>query len=99
MRKAARIAGSLLIVAGVLTLAWVLVVWRWQDPFTALYTHFQQARLSHTYDKRAAAFRTRIDRGDLATVQRQVADEARAYRRSLRAGDPIGRLHIGRIGL
>ena len=99
MRRIARIAGALMVIAGVLTLAWAVVVWRWQDPFTALYTHVQQARLSHTYDKRVAAFRPRIDRGDLATVQRQVAGEARDYRRSLHAGDPIGRLHIGRIGL
>ncbi|MFL5964680.1 MAG: sortase [Gaiellaceae bacterium] len=100
MSKAARIFGSLLIVAGVLTLAWAVLVWRWQDPFTALYTHFQQARLSSTYEKRAAAFRPRvIPGGDLASVQREVASEARAYRRALRTGDPVGRLRIGRIGL
>ena len=100
MKKAARIFGSLLIVAGVLTLAWVIVVWRWQDPFTALYTHFQQARLSSTYEKRAAAFRPRVAHvADLASVEREVASEARTYRRTLRPGDPVGRLHIGRIGL
>ena len=99
MRKLARILGSLLIVAGVLTMAWVVLVWRWEDPFTAVYTHFEQARLSHTYDKRAAAFRPRLAHGDLASVQRQIAGEAKAYRRTLHAGDPIGRLRIGRIGL
>jgi sortase A len=99
MRKASRIFGSLLIVAGVLTLAWVVVVWRWQDPFTALYTHFEQARLSNTYEKRANAFHARPTHGDLASVQRQVASEARAYQRTLRTGDPVGRLRIGRIGL
>ena len=99
MRKASRIFGSLLIVAGVLTLAWVVVVWRWQDPFTALYTHFEQARLSNTYEKRANAFHARPTHGDLVSVQRQVASEARAYQRTLRTGDPVGRLHIGRIGL
>jgi sortase A len=99
MTKASRIFGSLLIVAGVLTLAWVVVVWRWQDPFTALYTHFEQARLSNTYEQRASAYRPRTTGGDLASVQRQVANEARAYRRSLQTGDPVGRLRIGRIGL
>src|SRR4051794_17318875 len=99
MRKTARIFGSLLIVAGLLTLVWVGVVWRWEDPFTALYTHFQQARLSHTYDKRAAAFHPQLGGGDLASMERQVAGEARAYQRTLQAGDPIGRLRIGRIGL
>jgi sortase A len=99
MRKTSRIFGSLLIVAGVLTLAWVVVVWRWQDPFTALYTHFEQARLSNTYEKRANAYHPRTSGGDLASVQRQVTNEARAYRRSLQTGDPVGRLRIGRIGL
>lgn len=99
MRKTSRIFGSLLIVAGVLTLAWVVLVWRWEDPFTAVYTHFQQARLSHTYQKRVNAFRPRVTRGDLVSVQRQVAGEARAYRRTLKTGDPVGRLRIGRIGL
>ncbi len=99
MRKTSRIFGSFLIVAGVLTLAWVVLVWRWQDPFTAVYTHFQQARLSSAYDRRAGAFHARPTHGDLASVQRQVANEARAYRRTLHAGDPVGRLRIGRIGL
>jgi sortase A len=99
MRKTSRILGSLLIVAGVLTLAWVVLVWRWEDPFTAVYTHFQQSRLASTYEKRANAFRPRITRGDLASMERQVASEARTYQRSLHVGDPVGRIRIGRIGL
>ena len=54
-RKLARVLGAVLIAAGILTLAWVIVVWRWQDPFTALYTHFEQARLARAYERRAAA--------------------------------------------
>lgn len=99
MHRTAKIAGSLLIVAGALTLAWVVLVWRWQDPFTALYTHFQQARLSSSYERRAAAFQPRVTRGDLAAVEQQVATEARAYGRTLKTGEPVGRLRIGRIGL
>jgi len=99
VHRLTRILGSLLIAAGVLTLAWVIVVWRWQDPFTAVYTHVQQTRLSHTYERRAATFRPHLTRGNLASIERQVAAEARAYRRRLHRGDPIGRLRIGRIGL
>jgi sortase A len=99
MRRASRIIGSLLIVAGVLTLAWVVLVWRWQDPFTALYTHFEQARLSDSYEKRASAFRPPATPGDFASVQRLVAAEARAYQGSLHPGEAVGRLIIGRIGL
>ena len=99
MRTFSRIFGSLLILAGVLTLAWVVLVWRWQDPFTAVYTHFQQARLSSSYEKRSATFQPRITRGDLASVEHQIATEARLYRRTLKTGEAVGRLSIGRIGL
>jgi sortase A len=99
MRRASRIAGSLLVAGGVLTLVWVVLVWRWEDPFTALYTHLQQSRLSHAYEQRAATFHPRVTRGDLVAVERQVAAEARAYGRTLHRGDPVGRLRIGRIGL
>jgi sortase A len=83
----------------VLTLVWVALVWRWQDPFTAAYTHFQQSRLASSYEKQAAAFRPRVTHGNLASVQRQVAGEARAYRRTLQPGKPVGRILIGRVGL
>jgi sortase A len=99
MRRLTRILGSLLIAAGVLTLAWVVLVWRWQDPFTGLYTHVQQARLSHAYEQHAATFRPHLAHGNLVSVERQVAAEARAYRHTLQRGDAIGRLRIGRIGL
>jgi len=102
MRRFGRIFGTLLILAGVLTLAWVVVVWQWQDPFTALYTHFQQTRLAHAYERRAEAFQPALPRPehrDLAAVERSVAAEARAYQRTLKEGDPVGRIKIGRIGL
>jgi sortase A len=99
MRRFRRILGSFLLAAGVLTLAWVVCVWRWEDPFTGAYTHVQQSRLSHAYDREAAAFQPRLRKGDLASVERQVATSARAYGKTLRAGDPVGRIKIGRIGL
>ena len=43
-------------VVGVLTLVWVVVVWRWQDPFTAIYTAYEQHELVQSYDRRAKAF-------------------------------------------
>lgn len=99
MRRFSRILGTLLIAAGVLTLAWVIVVWRWQDPFTAIYTHFEQSRLAHAYERRAATFKPRVKGSKLTTVAREVAQEARAYRLSLQTGSAVGRLKIGRIGL
>jgi sortase A len=101
LRTFTRILGLLLIVAGVLSLAWVVVVWRWQDPFTAIYTHIEQNHLAHSYERRVRAYKPRPipTHTDLAAVERQIAAEARAYRSSLHTGDPVGRLQIGRIGL
>ena len=76
MRLAGRILGPLLIAAGVLTLTWVVVVWQWQDPFTAIYTHVQQNRLSSSYERRVHVYRPKPTRGkDLAAVQVQIAAE------------------------
>ena len=101
LRRATRAFGTLLIVAGALTLIWAVVVWQWQDPFTALYTHFQQQHLASVYKKRVAAYtpRVRVRTFNLATAEREIAIDARRYRRTLQIGDPVGRLKIGRIGL
>jgi sortase A len=99
VRRWVRVLGAVLVAAGVLTLAWVIVVWQWQDPFTALYTHFEQVQLSHTYEKRAAAFHPHLPAGDLASRKRRIAAEAGIYAHTLNEGDPVGRLRIGRIGL
>ena len=56
-KRVMRITGTLLLAAGVAMLVWVLVVWRWQDPFTALYTTWKQHQLSQSYSDRAEAFR------------------------------------------
>ena len=37
MRRYVRIFGTVLTGAGLLTLVWALLVWQWQDPFTAIY--------------------------------------------------------------
>jgi|SRR5579884_2011075 len=99
MRRVARILARLLIAAGVLVLAWVIVVWQWQDPFTAIYTHIQQTHLEHRYERQVKAFHPHIEHGDPAAVEKEVAAAAAAYRRTLHTGDPVGRLRIGRIGL
>jgi sortase A len=100
MGRAARILGGLLIVSGVLTLAWAIVVWRWQDPFTAVYTHWQQHKLAQSLDRRVAAFRPiRIKAPSQADERRLIAAEALRYRGEVRRGQAIGRIVIGRIGL
>src|SRR5437899_1945069 len=73
---------------GLLTLG--LVVWRWQDPFTALYTAHEQHKLTAHYEQRLRSY---------APASRSIALEAKRYRLSLHPGDPVGRLRIPRLGL
>jgi sortase A len=113
MRQTARIAGALLIGAGVLGLAWALVVWKWQDPITALYTTYQQHMLAASYEQAVASYReptptpaaTAAAPGkrhvtvDLKAEQRRIAVEAARYRKTLKVGQALGRLRIPRLGL
>ena len=102
MRRFARVTGGLLIVAGVLTLAWAITVWRWQDPFTALYTHWQQNKLSHALEQEIQAYRPTPAPGkkrDLAAERRAIALDARRFQHEATTGQAIGRIVIGRIGL
>jgi sortase A len=100
MRRIARIVGAVMVVAGVLTLAWAVVVWRWQDPFTALYTHWQQSRLSTSLDHQFAEYHpVRIDRTDLAAERLAISKDAHTFRHTAKAGQAIGRIEIARIGL
>ncbi|HEX6701455.1 MAG TPA: class D sortase [Gaiellaceae bacterium] len=100
MRRLLRIVGSLLVVAGVLTLGWCLLVWQWQDPFTALYTHYQQHRLASAYDERFKAFKPIDVAGASLTAERKaIATEAAAYRRESKRGEAIGRIKVPRLGL
>jgi sortase A len=100
MRRAARISGTLLVAAGVLVCIWAVLVWRWQDPLTALYTHWQQHKLAARLDREMAAFRpVHADRTNFAAERREIAADARRFRRTAEPGQPIGRIVIGRIGL
>jgi sortase A len=101
MRRLARPLGTVLIVAGVLGVAWVVVVWRWQDPVTALYTHWKQHELAQSIDRQFAAYRPtyRADRADLAAERHTIASDAARFRRDAERGQAIGRIAIGRIGL
>jgi sortase A len=104
MRRLARPLGTVLIVAGVLGIAWVVVVWRWQDPVTGLYTDWKQHQLAQSIDRQFSAYRPthrvgRLDRSDLAAERRAIAADAARFRRDATRGQAIGRIVIGRIGL
>ncbi len=104
MRQLLRISGALLIGAGVLGLAWALVVWQWQDPITALYTTYQQHRLAASYNETFDAYRAPtlppVHRTvDVEAEQHAIALEAAKYRRTLKVGGPVGRIRVPRLGL
>ena len=102
MRRLSRIAGTLLAVAGVGMLVWVLVVWRWQDPFTALYTHWKQHQLSQAYERRFSAYepaQLRQNEVSVSARTKVIAREARLYRIHSGRGQAIGRIRVPRLDL
>jgi sortase A len=99
MRGRVHLLGTLLAVAGVLTLGWALLVWQWQDPFTALYTTWKQHELATQYDKRARSFTTTISGPTVKAERASIAREAKLYRISSKRGQVIGRLRVPRMGI
>jgi sortase A len=94
-----------MIVAGLCSVAWALLVWQWQDPFTAIYTKYQQHKLASSFAHEFADYRPPdADRpSSTATPSKSdralVATAARAYRLSLHEGEPVGRLIVPRLHL
>ena len=99
MRRSARALGTLLVVAGSLLLVWAVVVWQWQDPFTALYTKWKQHQLTTQYDKRTKSFESTISGTTLAAERRSIAREAKRYRLASKRGEAIARLRVPRMGV
>jgi sortase A len=99
VRRGIRLLGTLLAVAGVLTLFWALVVWQWQDPFTALYTKWKQHQLAAQYDQRTRSFEPAISGTTQAAERKSIAREARRYRTSSTRGEVIGRLLVPHMGV
>jgi sortase A len=103
-RTVFRWLGTALIASGVLVLAWVVLVWQWQDPFTALYTKWEQRELRSEYAHREADYRppravVHRKKRNLAAYELSIAAAARRYRHSLHEGDAIGRIQVPRLGL
>lgn len=89
---------------GLLGLAWVVTVWLWQDPFTAVYTKWEQRGLAHQYEQmlRSRSWEPRAVVQNKAAERvsaTEIAREASAYRRATHPGEAIGRIVIGRLGL
>jgi sortase A len=112
-RRGLRFLGTALIVLGVGAVAWTIVVWRWQDPFTALYTMYQQHKLAGRYQKIQKAYRPLLvqtsqpraalrARGagvNIARERQLIRRDSARYQSSLHAGMPLGRIKVHRLGL
>ena len=99
--RALRLLGSALIVGGVLVLAWTFVVWRWNDPFTSLYTRWQQHELADDYAALDARYHGhRIPpRATREAAARAIAADARRFRATAVQGAAIGRIVVPRLDL
>lgn len=101
MRRFVRILGTLMIIAGVGTLAWAVAVWQWQDPFTAVLTGLEQRELDQDLERTF----DRVGPGALSVAvtpkqrRRGLERDAQAWRRTSKRGDPIARLRVPRLDL
>lgn len=99
--------GTVLMVVGLLVLAYGLAVLFWRDPLTDLYTRYQQHKLEGELEHEWPTDQTgRLDadfHGDeaarLAAVQEQVRRAAEDFQSRLREGKPMGRISIPRMDL
>jgi sortase A len=106
-RRWLRVAGTGFVVAGAACLVWVLVVWQWQDPFTAVYTTYEQHELTAAYHRAVARYEAppavrrlaKAHSSSVASEERSVAIAAAAYRRTLGPGHAVGRIRVHRLGL
>ena len=99
MRRLARITGTLMVVAGLASLAWAFTVWKWEDPFTAAVHYFEQRELAESLDRRLEEGRPAGGAGTAVDVRTSLPRSAVEWRRTSERGDAVARLRIPRLGL
>ena len=99
--------GTTLIVAGVGFLVWSFVVWQWNDPFTSLYTRWEQRKLESEYSALLEKLPpppaiapsqqpSGTPKPDPAVATRKAAT---TFRKTAPSGGAIGRITIPRLGV
>jgi sortase A len=99
MRRLTRIAGTLLVVAGLGFLAWALTVWQWQDPFTAALNRLEQRELAQEFDRRVEEGRSGLAAASSDQVLAALPRAAARWRHTSERGDAIARIRIPALGL
>jgi sortase A len=112
-RKGRRRLGKILIVAGVLLVAYSAAVILWRDPVTDLYARWRQHQLAAELNREFAAYAAVVepapvaDAGPRAPTARQRAESSRghveaaanALNGKLKMGHALGRIKVPRLGL
>jgi sortase A len=99
-RRALRVFSSVLIVAGAIVLSDAVATLLWQEPVSAVYAHFQQGELGNQLVQLEQAPLAPAEKRALAKIPdptRRLAFRARALKRRLEPGDPMGRIVIPAI--
>jgi sortase A len=99
-RRALRVFSSVLIVAGAIVLSDAVATLLWQEPVSAVYAHFQQGELGNQLVELEQAPLAPAEKRALAKIPdptRRLAFRARALKRRLEPGDPMGRIVIPAI--
>jgi sortase A len=106
LRRLARIVGTILLVAGVGAILWGVVIWRFGDPVTALYTRWEQHQLAGRYERLAitvkAATGTKTASGttvDPVAERKAKRKAARTTHALVETSEPLGRIRVPRLGL
>lgn len=101
MRRFARLSGIVLAAVGLLALVWAFVVWRWQDPFTALYTTWQQRKLASQLQHELATWPSpQFTRHESLRAEAHVIElAATRFRHTAQVGQAIGRIVVPRLDL
>src|SRR5918997_6623707 len=102
MRRALRVLANVLIVGGVLLLADGVVTLLWEERLSSLYAGVQQGRLEdrlEELERRGPPASERRVLARLPDARRRLRFAARAARRRLDEGDPVGRIRADAMGL
>lgn len=102
-----RRAGLVLVGLGLAVVLWAGALLVWGDPFTSLYTWYEQGKLEHQLDRTTAAWqsRHRVPSLRMEAMEEKraraatLAASARSFAAHLEDGQPIGRIVIPAIGL
>jgi len=99
MGRLARIAGTLMIVAGIGAIAWAFTVWKWEDPLTATLNYFDQRQLAQNFDRQLDEGRPAGSGATVVDARQTLPRSAVKWRRAVKQGDAVARLRIPRLGL